>query len=346
MNEIIEKCLKQLNSIDFRPDIQVGHDKTLDFLLSLTPDIVMIGEVKKRIESRVRAMDVVAQLRRQQLNRRGELMLFCEWISPNAAEEMRAAGVNYVDTCGNIYIKVSPHILISVQGTRPADSASRTARISGIGGLKVIHQILQDPKLVNAPLRMMAKQSSVSLGTAHIVIAELEKKGWLLPRSNGRKIGDWEALFDTFVKGYGLKLRPALYIGKYRHYIRDPEEMIGSLGRRLEDAGCKWALAGGMAAKRRTLYLAPDEVSLFVDDAGAETLKREKMSLDEREGNLTLFRLYSDSIIDKTTFVDSPWPIATLFLIYAELMYDGRPRELETAKMIYEQIIEQRRPHG
>ncbi len=312
MNEIIEKCIKQLNSINLQASIEVELGNRFDFLLTINPEfpLVMIGEVKNRVESRARAMDVAAQLKRIG-DRAGELMLFCDWISPSAAAEMRSQGVNYVDACGNIFIRVPPYILINVQ----------------------------DPKMLTAPLREMARRSNVSLGTAHIVVAELEKKGWLLPRKDGRKIGDWDSLFDTFVKGYGLKLRPSLVLGKYRHFLRNPDELVESLARRLNGAGSKWALAGGIASKQRMLYLEPDEVSLFVDEVGFAALRQEKMSSDETEGNLTLFRLYSESLIDEASPSFSSRPVTTMFLVYAELIHDGRPRELETAKMIYEQVI-------
>jgi hypothetical protein len=65
---------------------------------------------------------------------------------------------------------------------------------------------------------------------------------------------------------------------------------------------------------------------------------------DDINGNVTLLEMFAPNIIGAVP--QAPWPLATPFLVYAELLQDGRPREVETAKMIFEQHIEPGAPTG
>ena len=59
MNEIIEKCIKQLNSIDLQAAIEVGHGNRFDFLLTLNSQFPLIGvDQEHRRDDAIVALDV------------------------------------------------------------------------------------------------------------------------------------------------------------------------------------------------------------------------------------------------------------------------------------------------
>ncbi len=105
-----------------------------------------------------------------------------------------------------------------------------------------------------------------------------------------------------------------------------------------------WAVTGGMAARELTHYLEPDAVTLFVDEQARAALEKEPLLRDDTGGNVTLLRLLDPAFLAAKP--QTPWPLATPLLIYAELLQDGGQREIETAEMIYERFIETQVTHG
>ena len=116
------------------------------------------------------------------------------------------------------------------------------------------------------------------------------------------------------------------------------------LAQRLATMQGHWAVTGGMAARQLTRYLQPDAITIFVDDQALAKLKEEPMLRDDTRGNVTVLRLFGAAVLaDKP---QTPWPLATPLLIYAELLETGGAREMETARMIYEQFLEPEPAHG
>jgi hypothetical protein len=59
--------------------------------------------------------------------------------------------------------------------------------------------------------------------------------------------------------------------------------------------------------------------------------------LPDKNGNVTLLRLFAPNAIGR--IAPEGIPLATPLLVYAELLNEGGPRELETAQMIFEKEI-------
>jgi hypothetical protein len=132
-----------------------------------------------------------------------------------------------------------------------------------------------------------------------------------------------------------MKLRQDCFIGRYRHVERDPEKLMTRFANRFEKIFAYWGFTGAAGAKILTGYIQPDAVALFVDEAAHRTLKDERMLPDPKEGNVVLFDTFARNAI----IPQKPFKTATPLLVYAELLNDGRPREVETAQMIYERFI-------
>lgn len=323
------------------------EQRSYDFEVQIEtkPPLHLAVGVKNRIATRNQALQIIFQLQHY-AGEKTATAVFADWIPEPVAEEFRKAGVFFVDAQGNMFLRKPTQIMLDIQGRKPERHIkAEPGRLIETGGLKVVHYLLTHPEAAGAPLRVIAQGAGVALGTAHTVRGELRRAQWLLPAADEKaRFGDLKGLIELFVRGYALKLRPACVIGRFRHKKIAPQEILQAVAQRLEGAGGKWAVTGGMGARELTQYLEPDTVTLFVDDRARLKLGEEPMLRDETGGNVTLLRLPDPTFIaDKT---QGPWPLATPFLIYAELLQDGGQREIETAQLIYERFIEPQVPHG
>ncbi|MBI3547632.1 MAG: hypothetical protein HY078_01130 [Elusimicrobia bacterium] len=349
-NEVMKPCLKTLKGflgkdviVNFQPREERGRP---DFRLRLPtqPQVEIVGECKANVLTRAATLHLLFQARRYAAKNE-KVILFAKWIPEAVAEELRQAGAYFVDTAGNAYLWNPPHMLIDIRGKRlTAYIGPEPGRLMEVGGLKILHFLLTQPQLIDQPLRVIAEQANVALGTAHKVMHELMLARMLLPGPHGtRRFGDVKNMIDTFVRGYALKLRPHCIIGRYRHRQNHPDAVQAAIQERLRNTQALWALTGGMAAKQLTRHLEPDTVALFVDEIAEQELKKEPM-LPDNNGNVILLRLFGPNALGRPEVAGLP-PLVRPLLIYAELLNDGGAREAETANLIYERI-EQEAPLG
>ena len=338
-NNIIRGCLENIRTLlgkhviaHIPPPGQRGPDIRLT--LPTQPPIELVGECKTNIATRAQALNAVLQARAH-AGKNARIVILAKWIPEVVAQELRQAGVDFADTLGTAYFRHPPQLFIDIRGKRPeARLAPEPGRIVEAGGLKICHLLLTHPQFLNQTLRVIAEQANVALATAHIVMRELMLARLLLAGpGRERRLGDAKDLIETFVRGYALKLRPACLIGRYRHRKNQPAEVLDAVQERLRNTKGRWALTGGLAAKQLTGHLEPDTITLFVDEQAEQHLKAEPM-LADRNGNITLLRLFAETALGKQETPELP--LATPLLVYAELLNDGGPREVETANMIYE----------
>jgi len=68
-----------------------------------------------------------------------------------------------------------------------AEARLSLSRLFKASGLKVVFALLSRPRLVNAPLREIASDSGVSLGTMAGIIEELKKRLYLVEDNHGAR---------------------------------------------------------------------------------------------------------------------------------------------------------------
>lgn len=277
----------------------------------------------------------------------GPRILFAPWISDEQGEVLRQAGLYYADTLGNIYLRrEKPSLLIHVQGRPPKETPrSDAGRIIEPSGLKVLHALLNRPEdLLKTSYRRIAARTGVSLGTLSVVLGELRRNGFL------QRIGTPETrlvrrreLLELFVRGYSLKLRSDLRPVRYRHETGDPVKILDGFVERLKAARAQgeYAVTGGFAARELTGHLEPDAVTLHLGPNAREVLRGERMLPDPDGGNVTILERFT-GCDDDPDVKPGPFSLATPLLVYAELLRDGRPRELEAAGMIHERHLARR----
>lgn len=150
---------------------------------------------------------------------RGPALVLSNFVSPRTADALRRAGVQYLDTAGNAWIKFGD-VLIDVRGRpRPKDvaPAPATGNLFSTARAQVIFALLAWPDLWQAPLRELARTADVSVGQAHNARQLLSEAGY---REGSRPAGQpdllelWAAAYPT---GLGAKLTRATYSGIIEH---------------------------------------------------------------------------------------------------------------------------------
>ncbi len=255
-------------------------------------------------------------------------MVITDYVTPNMAERLRAMNVPFLDAAGNAYIN-EPPLFVYIRGNKPAGYAERQAptRAFHATGLKVLFALLRHPELAEAPYRNIAKAAKVALGTVGWVITDLKDLGFLVDLGKrGRRLANKAKLVERWVTAYPEQLRPKLLIGRYR--AADPGWWM-----KAEIAKYQACWGGEVAAARLTQYLKPEQITIYTREKPAELLLVNRLKKDP-DGDVEILEAFWQ--MEKDEFYPD---LAPALLIYADLMATGEPRNVETARMIYEKEL-------
>jgi hypothetical protein len=255
------------------------------------------------------------------------------FVTPQAAEQCRKLDLCFLDTAGNAYLK-TPDLHVYVTGKkRPHDLAAgaEEGRAMTPAGLRILFTFLCDFRLLNAKYREIATAARVALGTIGPVIRDLEIRKHITPvltnmPGNKRRILDPERLFREWVTAYPTRLRPKLNTRRFR--AREPN---WTQGLDLTPYRAYWG--GEVAAARLTHYLAPQMATVYAQDPTTRLILGQKMKADIN-GDVELLNVFWNPE-QLPRFGDVVPPI----LAYADLMTTTDGRNIETAKIIYDEYI-------
>ena len=119
-------------------------------------------------------------------------------------------------------------------------------------------------------------------------------------------------------------MKPKYFINKYKI----AEEQFNNL--QLENFNALWGGEG--AAAKLTNYLRPFIYTVYIGDRQGEFILKNQLTKDPK-GKLVLMKKFWN-------FENNEYPgITHPILIYADLLATGDPRNIETAKIIYEKDI-------
>jgi hypothetical protein len=251
-------------------------------------------------------------------------------------------GFQFVDATGNVHLDWPGRLHVLVRGSKSLQLPGATPeRLYQASGLQVLSVLLVQPGSASLNYRELAQKCGVSLGTIAIVMKQL-KQGSLLEQT-GRK--EWtltnkEKLIERWVGGYGGRLRPKLLRGCFRAPEGDLRRTVSRVRRNLGARKSGWALTGGYAADILTGHFRGDQLGIFVGDEAIDNLTTELSWLPSREGDITLFRLFSPAIIlGRRPGLRTP--VVHPLLAYAELVFQGGDRELEAARILYQRELQE-----
>ncbi len=264
-------------------------------------------------------------------------VLVADYINPNMAKKLKELHVQFMDTAGNAYIN-QPPIYIHITGNHQDQTHTRDKeknRAFDTTGLKVVFGFLCNPFLVNTTYREIAKATGVALGTVGWVITGLKGAGFIVERGKVREFINTRKLLDRWVEAYPEKLKPKQCVGEF---ITDKANWWQDIN--IAEYGAFWG--GEVAAAKYTNYLQPHIATVYLPkEAGNKLLAKARLrKADEFAANeaglVKIFRpFWPRDTMDEKNNKSLVHPI----LVYADLIETGDARNIETARMIYEQYI-------
>jgi len=255
-------------------------------------------------------------------------LLIANYVNAKMADQLKQDGLEFIDTAGNAFIN-NPPLYIFIKGNRPLGILKQPPleRVFKPAGLKIVYAFLCNPGLENNTYREIAAATDVALGTINWIMKDLKKLGFLLDRGKrGHKLIRKENLLQRWVTAYPERLRPKQMLGCYR----------GDRGwwehKTLDPLKAQWG--GEVAAARLTQYLEPEMVTVYIAPQALNQILLENRLKRDRAGNVEILERFW-TCIEKRENDDLVHPI----LVYADLLAKENQRNMETAKLIYEQHI-------
>lgn len=257
----------------------------------------------------------------------GRPLLVTEYVNPKMAERLKQMEIPFMDTLGNAYLNAPP-LFVHLNGRTPRRfPRERPTRAFVPTGLKVVFALLCNPDLANAPYRTIAQTANVALGTVGWVLTDLRTLGLVTEMGKrGRKLTRKKELLDRWVAAFPNQLRPKLLVGRYA-----APDLNWWQQTRIDRFGAYWG--GEVAAARLTHYLKPEQTTVYIRHKPGAFVAAQRLRIDPR-GNVELLEAFWNTTCDwKDKEIVPP------FLIYADLLRTGEPRNLETARMIYDEQL-------
>ena len=256
------------------------------------------------------------------------LLVITQFVNPDMADQMRCDGLEFIDTAGNAFIRQG-QLHIFAKGNRPPDRSpiSPPPRLFMPAGLRVVFSLLCRPDLVNGTYREVAAASGLALGTVAGIMAEMKVRLFLTGnRKTVRRLIRKKDLFDSWVAGYAERLRPRILIGRYQGDHGWWQEKVH------QPAWAQWG--GEVAASLITRHLYPQVITVYLAGSRLNEFLLDNKLRMERNGNVEILERFWIGE-NRTEALETVHPI----LIYADLLASENERNIETAKIIYDQHI-------
>jgi hypothetical protein len=256
-------------------------------------------------------------------------IIIARYISSPLSKKMMELNIPFIDTAGNTYIN-DPPVLIFIHGNKlSAELRKETAKkIFDTSGLKIIFSLLCNNHLLNANYREISEKARVSLGSVSNIFKELSRKGYIIDSSShGRRFQQKKDLFNKWIMLYAENLRPKNLVGLYS--AQNPEFWKN------ENLSTHNALWGGeVAANKLTNYLHPEIITIYAQKPVNNLILKCRL-WKSSEGKIEIRNKFWN--FNETNKKDD---IVPEILIYADLIASADSRNMETAKIIYEEYIE------
>jgi hypothetical protein len=142
------------------------------------------------------------------------------------------------------------------------------------------------------------------------------------------------------VQGYASRLRPKLFVGEYRDLTNNLDAVVKTFGRYALEQGMSWCVTGGVGADAIIHHYQGNTITFFVEFWRQDEALKGLKWLPASGGLITILKSFSP-LVFHLRGNQQRIPVAHPLLIYTELLYQGMDRDLETARLIYEEHLEQ-----
>lgn len=254
-----------------------------------------------------------------------------ESATKSVKDQLRNLGINYLELSGNTYLAHKGiFIFIDTNKKIKLDDLESNTAFSKTG-LKVIYQLLINKKSIRLSYRDLGQLSGVSIDTVGRVYKELVRDKYVVKVNDRQhKIFDYDRLFKDWVTLFNKTLRPKLKKRSFR--FRDK----GNL-RDLLKADISGKIGGELAAEKLADHLIAEKANIYLAGSFVE-LALSLNLIPDKDGPITMIeRFWNENPADD----DDANKLVGLALVYADLISDPKPRNLETAKILYQEHVHQ-----
>jgi hypothetical protein len=275
---------------------------------------------------------VLAQIKELQVKTTRPVIIIAKFIHSDIALELKEKEINYLDVAGNAFIK-KDDLLIYITGQKAvkADKTNQTRAFQEVG-VKLIFSILTNPDNLQLSYRELAEQTGVAIGSISNVMKELEDLNFILKTDTKRILKNKPELLDRWVVAYQDVLRPRLI--KRRMRFGDKAKYINwkTLLQNQTNAATLWG--GEPAAALLNDFLKPAQYTIYTNISWQECAKQLGTIPDEN-GDIEILNLFWNP----ETVVAEKHTVPPV-LIYTDLINSGFDRNIEAAKLILENELQ------
>lgn len=317
--------------VEFDPQVAADHraDASVDLVFD-DQTHHYLAECKIHIDRKAQVDQIDLRLRQTGSRR----MLVTDYISKELAAHCRNVGLQFIDTHGNAYLR-GPGLYVFTAGQkneRKRQSSKAPKGLTNQAALRVIFALLSKPELISATFQEIAVLSSVAVGTAHNVLGDLERRGYLIAGSkHSRKLLEPHRLLDEWVTNFPTTLRTKLNSSRFSS--PDPYWWEHT-----DIAGLHAAWGSEVAAAKMFKHLKPSTQTLYVDPMEMRRvitiLAKHTRLRPDPDGPIEILEKFWSPVIESAPGLVPP------LLVYSDLLALLDPRAKETANMIKENFIE------
>jgi len=255
------------------------------------------------------------------------VLLVIKYIPGEIAKEYVEEGINFLDVAGNCNIRQNK-LFLFIEGKKiehmPKVNQPRAFQEAGI---KLIFQFLVDPEKTQLPYRDLAELADISLGSVGMIMQELMDLNFILKTKQSRKLKNTKDLLNRWITAYHDVLRPRLLKKQMRFVNQDRYNRWKDIDLTTINGTACWG--GEPAANLLTGYLHPGAYTIYTDQNWISF--KEIELVPDQNGKVEVLEMFWK----KETYKGVP-PV----LIYADLMSSGSDRNIETAKIIYDNELQ------
>lgn len=296
-------------------------------------DYVYRAELK-----RIDRFEALGQIKQFEMAGGDPVLLIAPRITPETAEKCRELDLQFIDACGNAYLR-RDGLFIYIKGQRPdlaqIDAGQRTfvTRAGTATNLRVIFTLLTKRDALNAPYREINQHAGVALGAVGLVFNDLKNRGYITGGvgKEDRLLLERARLIQEWATNYPIRLKPKLHL---RRFHAENENWWKDIN--ITEFQAQWG--GEVAGDKLTGYLRPTNLTIYIQEKNfRENLK--KLVLGNRlaahpNGEIEILEAFWE--INEGEPMDE---IVPALLVYADLNATLDPRNIETARMVYERYL-------
>lgn len=284
-------------------------------------------EFAVQVKNEIRKIHLPGLLELIERRKEEDWLIISQYIPKPLKEELRSLGINYLEASGNCFIRHgSLYLYINDQMVTPA-RLPEVGKLWKVSGLKFLFVVLQNPEMINAPYRTLAKASGTALGYIGSFIDELKKEGYV--KSNQKDIlfiENRDQLLNKWVELYSSVLRPKLKLGNFRFM---GIEGVTDYWKNVPTTHILWG--GEAAGALMTNYLRPEKLTMYSSFPKIQLMKELKL-VPEESGQIELMEAFWNE--DEIKLSGKKLGTVPPLLAYADLATSLDSRNRETAEKI------------